>query len=66
VTLGNILVHMTVETQRHAGHADMVRELIDGSVGRLREHGNMSSEDPAWRGDYRDRVQQAAKAAGTG
>ena len=33
VTLHQILVHMTVETNRHAGHADIVRELIDGSVG---------------------------------
>ena len=33
VSLGRILVHMTAETQRHAGHADIVRELIDGTVG---------------------------------
>jgi hypothetical protein len=64
VTLGRILVHMTAETQRHAGHADIVRELIDGSVGLLREAGNMSSDDPAWWRAYRDQVEQAAKAAG--
>ena len=28
-----ILVHMVEETARHAGHADITRELIDGSVG---------------------------------
>jgi hypothetical protein len=28
-----VLVHMIEETARHAGHADMVRELIDGSTG---------------------------------
>ncbi|MFC0106471.1 DinB family protein [Kibdelosporangium aridum] len=28
------LVHMIEETARHAGHADILRELIDGSVGR--------------------------------
>jgi uncharacterized damage-inducible protein DinB len=28
-----ILVHMIEETARHAGHADITRELIDGSVG---------------------------------
>jgi uncharacterized damage-inducible protein DinB len=33
VTLHRILVHMIAETQRHAGHADIVRELIDGAVG---------------------------------
>ena len=33
VTLHRILVHMIAETDRHAGHADIVRELIDGAVG---------------------------------
>ncbi|WP_219813284.1 DUF664 domain-containing protein, partial [Rathayibacter sp. AY1A3] len=28
-----ILVHITAETHRHAGHADIVRELIDGRAG---------------------------------
>ncbi|WP_430781336.1 DinB family protein [Actinoplanes sp. G11-F43] len=28
------LVHMIEETGRHAGHADILREQIDGSVGR--------------------------------
>jgi hypothetical protein len=28
------LVHMIEETGRHAGHADIVRELIDGQTGR--------------------------------
>jgi len=27
-------VHMIEETGRHAGHADILREQIDGSVGR--------------------------------
>lgn len=34
VTLHQILVHVTAETHRHAGHADIVRELIDGRAGR--------------------------------
>ncbi|GIG67836.1 DinB family protein [Phytomonospora endophytica] len=29
-----ILVHMVEETARHAGHADILRERIDGAVGR--------------------------------
>ena len=61
VTLGRIMVHMTAETQRHAGHADIVRELIDGTVGLLRESSNMSSDDPAWWRDYRDKLEQAAR-----
>jgi hypothetical protein len=65
VNLGLILVHMTAEAQRHAGHADIVRELIDGSVGLLRDGGNMSSDDPAWWHSYRDQVERAARAAGS-
>ena len=34
VTLFQILVHMVAETARHAGHADIVRETIDGQTGR--------------------------------
>jgi uncharacterized damage-inducible protein DinB len=29
-----ILVHMIEETARHAGHCDIIREQIDGQVGR--------------------------------
>jgi hypothetical protein len=29
-----VLVHMIEETGRHAGHADILRELYDGAVGR--------------------------------
>ena len=32
-----ILVHMIEETARHCGHADFIRESIDGSVGDFRE-----------------------------
>lgn len=28
-----ILIHMVEETARHAGHADILREQIDGAVG---------------------------------
>jgi uncharacterized damage-inducible protein DinB len=33
VTLRWVLIHMVEETARHAGHADIVRELIDGMAG---------------------------------
>jgi hypothetical protein len=33
VTLRWVLVHMVEETARHAGHVDILRELIDGMVG---------------------------------
>jgi uncharacterized damage-inducible protein DinB len=29
-----VVAHMTGETTRHAGHADILRELIDGTTGR--------------------------------
>lgn len=33
ITLRWILVHMVEETARHAGHADISREMIDGQTG---------------------------------
>ncbi|GAB2986131.1 DinB family protein [Amycolatopsis acidiphila] len=33
VSLRWVLIHMIEETARHAGHLDIVRELIDGSTG---------------------------------
>ncbi len=29
-----VLAHMTAETARHAGHADVLREQLDGATGR--------------------------------
>ena len=63
VTLHRILVHMTAETQRHAGHADIVRELIDGTAGLLKGNDNLPAGDQAWWLDYRDKVEQAARSA---
>lgn len=34
LTLRWLLAHMTSETARHAGHADILREQIDGTRGR--------------------------------
>ncbi|BCJ65770.1 DinB family protein [Polymorphospora rubra] len=33
-TMRWVLLHMIEETARHAGHADIIRERIDGAVGR--------------------------------
>ena len=35
VSLRWILVHMTEETARHVGHADILRELTDGATGAV-------------------------------
>jgi hypothetical protein len=34
VNLRWVLMHLLEETARHAGHADIIRELIDGDIGR--------------------------------
>ena len=59
-TLHRVLTHVVVETQRHLGHADIVRELIDGSVGRARDNDFMPSHDEAW---WREYVAQLAAVA---
>jgi uncharacterized damage-inducible protein DinB len=66
VTLHQILVHVIAETHRHAGHADVVRELIDGTVGLRVDNDNMAECDEAWWADYQARLESAARAAGTG
>ncbi len=63
VTLHRILVHMVTETDRHAGHADIVRELIDGAAGHRPDYSNLASDDPAWWTDYRATVERAAREA---
>lgn len=66
VTLHRMLVHVTAETHRHAGHADVVRELIDGAAGFRREHDNLPELDAdAW-ADYRARLEAAAREADGG
>ncbi|MGE0820401.1 MAG: DinB family protein [Candidatus Nanopelagicales bacterium] len=63
VTLHRMLVHVTAETHRHAGHADLVRELIDGTAGFRREHDNLATFDADGWTAYRARLESAARAA---
>ncbi len=63
VTLHRILVHVISETAQHAGHADIIRELIDGAIGLSPERPNLPSSDPAWWSVYRARVEQVAQEA---
>jgi hypothetical protein len=65
-TLHRVLVHLTAETHRHAGHADIVRELVDGAAGMLPAVSNLGAEDDAARGAHRARVQAAAERAARG
>ena len=63
VTLHLILVHVIAETNRHAGHADIVRELVDETVGLRPGNDNMPPGDRGWWRAYRDRVERAAQQA---
>jgi len=44
VTLHHVLVHLIAELQRHAGHADILREGIDGEAGVSRQFSNLWTE----------------------
>jgi hypothetical protein len=63
VTLLRVLVHATAETQRHAGHADIVRELVDGSAGLLEGVDNLRFGDRVQLTAFHDRVEAAARSA---
>lgn len=62
VTLHQILLHMNIETARHAGHADIVRELIDGVAGMTKGNDNVPHADADRRLAHYGRVQAAADA----
>jgi hypothetical protein len=62
-TLHRILIHTTAETQRHAGHADIVRELADGSAGLRAGTSNMPEGDEAWWAEYRGKLERVAHEA---
>ena len=66
VTLHQVLVHVIAETHRHAGHADIVRELIDGTAGLRPGNDNLAPGDEAWWAGYRERLEAAAREAGGG
>lgn len=60
VTLHTVLVHMATEVHRHAGHADAVRELIDGSAGLRRGNDNLWVPDDGWE-SHRNRLEAIAQ-----
>ena len=63
-TLHLLLTHMIAETHRHAGHADILRELIDGAVGVRADNDNMPDVDTQWWDGYRQRLQSVAEGFG--
>lgn len=64
VTLHRLLVHVATETHRHAGHADILRETIDGTAGLRSAAPNLPDVDEAWWAAYREQVARAARDAG--
>jgi hypothetical protein len=63
VTLHQILIHVATDTSRHAGHADIIRELIDGAVGLTARNPNTPTRDEAEWNSYRNRIDCAAHEA---
>ncbi len=55
-TFGHLVVRVVAETAQHAGHADILRETVDGRGGR--DHDDLG--DAAWWDTYVGRIQAAA------
>jgi hypothetical protein len=64
VKLFNIMVHLLQETARHAGHADILREQLDGRTGVRAEYEEQI--DTAAREAYWATVERAAREAAGG
>ncbi len=60
-TLGALLIRMVAETAQHAGHADIIRELIDGQGGPDQD----AFDEATWR-EYTAQIQAAAETLVTG
>jgi hypothetical protein len=63
VPLFTILVHLLAETSRHAGHADILREALDGAVGTDAEDMAEQRHDPAFWRERREEIEAAARSA---
>ncbi len=62
-TLHTLLVHVLAELARHAGHADVLREGLDGAAGLRRDSDNLTRDGDAARAAYREQVERAARVA---
>ncbi|MFD7687321.1 DinB family protein [Streptomyces sp. NPDC059781] len=63
LTLHHAVVRVIADTHRHAGHADILRELMDGAAGESATGTSLPSDDPAWWEAYRDRLERVAREA---
>jgi len=64
VKLFNVLVHVLTETNRHAGHADILREQIDGLTGVSAADTDELGRDAAFWESRRAEIERAARAVG--
>lgn len=63
VMLFNVLVHVLTETTRHAGHADILREQLDGAVEMDPEGMVRRGQDAAYWARRHAEIERAAQAA---
>jgi len=61
VKLFNVMVHVLTETSRHLGHADVLREALDGALGS--DAIPPSTQDEADWITHRAKIERAAQAA---
>jgi len=64
-TLHYVLVHVIAELNRHAGHADIVRELLDGATGVRADATNLPDLSADTWAEYREKLERVARAAGS-
>ena len=60
VTLGVMLVHVLAEVSRHAGHADILREQVDGALGQRPDDPNLPGYDATGWSVFTATIQEAA------
>lgn len=65
LTLHRAIVHVIAEVNRHAGHADIVRELVDGAIGMRADSTNLPDLDADTWAAYREKLERVARAAGS-
>jgi Protein of unknown function (DUF664) len=61
VKLFNVMVHVLTETNRHLGHADILREELDGALGSPLSAAT-EQDDADWAA-HRAKIEEAARAA---
>lgn len=65
VTLEQVAVHLLLELHRHLGHADILRELVDGAAGLRDGMSNLPDRDVQQWAEHVGRLRSIADAAPT-